>query len=136
MTKPKHLFSSDGTYVIAGGLGGLGRSIARWMVEHGAQNLILLSRSGPKSGVAKSLIHELKAQGIRVATPLVDIGNFDHLREVLDGLAKSMPAILGCIQATIALRVGFLYKRQICRFPDNEYQGQPISKHVAQRLGR
>ncbi|PSN72076.1 putative polyketide synthase [Corynespora cassiicola Philippines] len=104
LTKPKHLFSADGTYVIAGGLGGLGRSIARWMVEHGAQNLILLSRSGPKSGVAKSLIHELKAQGIRVATPLVDIGNFNHLRDVIDGLAKSMPAILGCIQATIALR--------------------------------
>ena len=34
-----------GSYLLAGGLGGLGRSVATWMVEHGARSLIFLSRS-------------------------------------------------------------------------------------------
>ena len=34
-----------GSYFLAGDLGGLGRSIATWMVEHGARSLIFLSRS-------------------------------------------------------------------------------------------
>lgn len=35
----------DASYLIVGGVGGLGRSITHWMVDHGARNLILLSRS-------------------------------------------------------------------------------------------
>src|SRR5262249_49077626 len=36
---------SDGTYLITGGLGGLGLLVARWMVEQGARRLILLART-------------------------------------------------------------------------------------------
>ena len=38
--------SSDGTYVITGGTGGLGLVTARWLVERGARYVALLSRSG------------------------------------------------------------------------------------------
>ena len=34
-----------GSYFLAEGLGGLSRSIATWMVEHGARSSIFLSRS-------------------------------------------------------------------------------------------
>ncbi|KUI65003.1 Lovastatin diketide synthase LovF [Cytospora mali] len=68
-TKPTYNFSKDATYVIGGGLGGLGRSFARWMVRRGARHLILLSRSGPKSDATKDLIVELEAQRVYVATP-------------------------------------------------------------------
>ncbi|KAK8074184.1 polyketide synthase [Apiospora phragmitis] len=33
------------SYLLVGGLGGLGRSVAIWMVQHGARNLTFLSRS-------------------------------------------------------------------------------------------
>ncbi|OBT45611.1 Type I Iterative Polyketide synthase (PKS) [Pseudogymnoascus sp. WSF 3629] len=36
----------DASYLLVGGLGGLGRAIARWMMQHGAKNIIFLSRSG------------------------------------------------------------------------------------------
>jgi hypothetical protein len=36
---------SDASYVLAGGYGGLGRSLARWMASGGATSLIILSRS-------------------------------------------------------------------------------------------
>ena len=36
----------DATYLITGGLGGLGLKLARWLVDRGAHHLVLLSRSG------------------------------------------------------------------------------------------
>ncbi|KAG8412859.1 hypothetical protein J3459_013734 [Metarhizium acridum] len=36
----------NATYVIAGGLGSLGRSLASYMAESGAKNIVFLSRSG------------------------------------------------------------------------------------------
>lgn len=40
-TKPSFELEADATYLIAGGLGGIGRSIASWLVDRGARNLIL-----------------------------------------------------------------------------------------------
>lgn len=39
-------FSADATYLITGGLGGIGLQVARWLAERGARRLLLLSRSG------------------------------------------------------------------------------------------
>jgi KR domain len=44
------------TYLVVGGLGGIGRSISRCLADRGAKNLILLSRSGPREAAAFSLI--------------------------------------------------------------------------------
>jgi hypothetical protein len=108
-TKPKAKFAADASYVIAGGLGGLGRSFARWMVSQGVRNLILLSRSGAKGDAAKALVSELEIQGVCVATPQVDISDLSSLMNTLEGLTESMPPVKGCIQATVALRVRLLY---------------------------
>ncbi|KAH7400554.1 lovastatin nonaketide synthase [Phaeosphaeria sp. MPI-PUGE-AT-0046c] len=103
-SNPRYLFPSDATYVIAGGLGGLGRSFARWMVSRGAQNLILISRFGVRSEAAKHLVEELRERGVRVVTPAVDISLLSDLRDVFDAANKCLPPIRGCIQATVALR--------------------------------
>jgi hypothetical protein len=58
-------FSKDATYVVAGGLGGIGRQICRWMVRHGASQILLLTRSGCGGDLEKlKLIAELEAQGV------------------------------------------------------------------------
>lgn len=103
--RAKYQFSSHSTYVISGGLGGLGRTLARWLVSRGARYLILLSRSGPRTTEASNLIHELKKQGATVATPQVDVGHLAKLRQVLADLSSSMPPIRGCISGTMVLRV-------------------------------
>ncbi|KZZ97735.1 Beta-ketoacyl synthase [Moelleriella libera RCEF 2490] len=36
----------DGTYIVVGGLGGLGRVILEWMADHGAKQVVTVSRSG------------------------------------------------------------------------------------------
>ncbi|KAK6353814.1 hypothetical protein TWF730_008238 [Orbilia blumenaviensis] len=102
--KKKQLFTSDASYVIAGGLGGLGCDIARWMVERGARHLILLSRSGPRSETAQALISDLKSLGVNCVTPSCDISNFQSMKETLESLVGVVPPVKGCIQASMVLR--------------------------------
>lgn len=99
------LFSSKKSYVIAGGLGGVGRSIARWMVEHGARYLVLISRSGTSNVAAERFVQELQAQGVTVSTPACDIADTESLQSVLETVKTSLPPIAGCIQAAMVLRV-------------------------------
>lgn len=68
-TRPGYSLPTDATYVIAGGLGGLGRGVARWMVHLGARNLILLSRKGAREQAAIDLVEELRALGAHVEAP-------------------------------------------------------------------
>lgn len=93
------------TYVIAGGLGGLGRSTARWMVDRNARNLILLSRSGVKAGTAHTFIDELRSKGVHVEAPACDITNIEIMHRVLGSLIKDMPLVKGCVQASMVPKV-------------------------------
>jgi len=104
-TKPSFLMDSNATYVIAGGLGGLGRSIARWMVDRNAKNLILLSRSGPRLQIAKEFLNELRTRGVRVEAPPCDVSDAKIMAKVFEDLSRSMPPIKGCIQGSMVRRV-------------------------------
>ena len=103
--KSTYSFTNHGTYLICGGLGGLGRSIAEWMVDRGARNLILLSRSGRNSKGAASFIDSLLAKGIRVEAPACDVTSAVCLKSVLNSCAATLPPIRGAIQAAAVQRV-------------------------------
>ncbi|CAF9906795.1 MAG: hypothetical protein GOMPHAMPRED_004931 [Gomphillus americanus] len=96
-------FSLDphATYLIVGGLGGIGRATARWMASRGAKNLVLLGRSGVKTTAAEELVNELRSQDITVLAPSCDIINVSDVQEVIDMISKAMPPIKGCIQASM-----------------------------------
>lgn len=80
--------------------------------EGGAKYLILLSRSGISSEINAEL-NELRKAGAKIETPRCDICDLPALRSILDKYAATMPAIAGCIQASMVLRVGVL--------PSNSY---------------
>ncbi|KAI5928775.1 hypothetical protein F4810DRAFT_645308 [Camillea tinctor] len=102
--KPASTFDPNASYVIAGGLGGIGRSLAAWFGHRGAKHLILLSRSGPTSEAAIKLVEELEARGVNVATPRCDVSDADSLKGAIDHVNKTMPPIKGCIQASMILK--------------------------------
>ncbi|KAL4935935.1 hypothetical protein BDV06DRAFT_233836 [Aspergillus oleicola] len=78
---PGQSFDPNATYVVAGGFGGLGHSICRWMVSQGARHLLILSRSGNRNESARELIEELSSLDARVYAPECDISQTDSLRK-------------------------------------------------------
>ncbi|KAF1951254.1 reducing type I polyketide synthase [Byssothecium circinans] len=113
--RSSHLyFDTNATYVITGGLGGLGQSIARWLCRKGAKNLILISRSGLNNNAkAQELVDELTSSGVRVECPAVDITNLPALQEALSRYTQTMPPIKGCFQSAMVLRDSTLNRMSV-----------------------
>ena len=59
--KSESLFSSDGAYIIIGGLGGLGRYVCSWMVANGAKRFVTISRRGLNSEGAQQAFTAINA---------------------------------------------------------------------------
>lgn len=101
-------FSPDATFVIAGGLGAMGRIIAKWMVTKGARHLVLLSRSGLPHGDSTTVdfVRDLQSRGTDLYCPSCNIADEASLRRALEYCRQHMPPIKGCIQAAMVLRDG------------------------------
>lgn len=97
---------SNATYIISGGLGGIGKSVASWMCEDGAKNLVLLSRSGgTKNQASRELIADLEAKGVCVYSPKCDVSNAKDVQDVITHINRTMPPIKGLIHASTAMVV-------------------------------
>ncbi|KAI1348254.1 hypothetical protein F5Y01DRAFT_328626 [Xylaria sp. FL0043] len=96
-------FNPAASYLIAGGFGGIGRAIIRWMAARGARKFIILSRSGPTGKKALALISELEDKGIRVFAEACDLSSEAQLSAALECCVDMHP-IKGCINAAMALQ--------------------------------
>ncbi|OCL05917.1 reducing type I polyketide synthase [Glonium stellatum] len=95
------------SYLVVGGTGGIGRSIARRMVERGAKHLILLSRSAEAdSNIA--FLNELEAAGSKVLARNCDVADKSGLAQVMSECAKKMPPVRGVIQGAMVLQDSIL----------------------------
>lgn len=89
---------ADATYLIAGGTGGLGLAVARWLVEKGARHLVLLSRSGVSSA-GQEVAADLSAKGATVKTMQADVANESDVSRALAEIRDRMPPLRGVIHA-------------------------------------
>jgi NADPH:quinone reductase-like Zn-dependent oxidoreductase len=94
---------SNGTYVLVGGFGGIGSSLAHLLVEHGARNIAFISRSEASSEEAKNLLAELKKDAV-VKAYSCDISDEAALQGTVQQCASEMPPIKGVIQCAMVLR--------------------------------
>ncbi|KAI1760054.1 hypothetical protein GGR53DRAFT_106147 [Hypoxylon sp. FL1150] len=88
-------------YLLVGGVGGLGRSTATWMVERGARNLTFLSPSAGLSDISKSLFLELESMGCTVTAVA---GRVDHMDDVQEAIRRSRSPIKGVVQLAMVLK--------------------------------
>lgn len=93
----------DVTYLLVGGLGGLGRAQALFMAENGARNIAFLSRSGGARPEAKALIATLEERGVDAKAFAADVADKAQLQSILDEISKTMPPIRGVIQGAMVL---------------------------------
>ncbi|KAK2877027.1 Type I Iterative PKS [Arthroderma sp. PD_2] len=93
--------SPDGSYLLVGGLGGLGRAITTWMIECGARHFIFLSRSAGESDTEKSFLRELAVQNCTASLVLGNVANLDDVKRAVTVCSRP---ILGVINMAMVLR--------------------------------
>ncbi|KAK3503468.1 ketoacyl-synt-domain-containing protein [Neurospora crassa] len=99
----KDLLHSDATYILVGGTGGLGRSIARWMAGKGAQNIVLVSRSASFTGKVKELAEDLSMMGVSVHVRRCNVVNEIEVDELIRTGLQGLPPIRGIVLGTMVL---------------------------------
>ncbi|KAJ5770651.1 uncharacterized protein N7511_002702 [Penicillium nucicola] len=97
-------FDSNASYVLAGGYGGLGRSLTRWMASRGARNLIFLSRSSASTPEKVKMLTDLTNMGCIVHSFACDVSDAGTLEALSESTFPNLPPIKGCIQASMVLR--------------------------------
>ena len=95
----------EASYLLVGGLGGIGRSIAQWFVQNGAKNLIILSRSAASQTNAREFVRQLNDAGCRTLIKNCDIADRASLAQVMSECAEVLPPVKGVIQAAMVLNV-------------------------------
>lgn len=93
------------TYVISGGLGGLGPSIAETMYQHGARHIVFLSRSGANTAEQRQVLSSFKERGCRADAIKCDVSNAQHVGDFISACAENGWQIKGVIQCAMVLRV-------------------------------
>lgn len=97
-TQPRMAIRPNATYLITGGLGGLGMSLAQWMVQHGAQHLALVGRAEPSAEVQR-IIDQLQSAGAEVAAISADITDGASVARLLGEITRRMPPLRGIVHA-------------------------------------
>ena len=99
--------SSEATYLITGGSGGLAISFARWLTEQGAKYVILASRSGKVSAKTHSIIEELEhLNGATIIPYKCDVANEKDVEELAAGkVFGDLPPIKGLIHGAFVHQV-------------------------------
>jgi len=108
-------FDAQASYLITGGLGGLGLETARWMARQGARYLILAGRGEP-SVAARRQLTELENAGIRVTAVQLDVTRTEQVAKLLNNLAPSAPPLRGVIHAAGVLADATLRNQSWQRF--------------------
>jgi NAD(P)-dependent dehydrogenase (short-subunit alcohol dehydrogenase family)/acyl carrier protein len=88
----------EGTYIVTGGLSGLGPVVARWLAERGAGRLVLLGRRGV-TAESTPLLNELRAGGVDVIAEALDVTDAAGMRALFERLRKSGPPIRGVLHS-------------------------------------
>jgi NAD(P)-dependent dehydrogenase (short-subunit alcohol dehydrogenase family) len=94
-------FSDSASYLLIGGLGGLGRSISAWMVQQGARNLTFLSPSAGSRERDQYFVREIESMGCNVQLIKGSVTNPVDVARAVDG---TVAPLKGIMQMSIVLR--------------------------------
>ncbi|HEX2051780.1 MAG TPA: thioester reductase domain-containing protein [Actinomycetota bacterium] len=103
---------ADGTYLVTGGLGGIGLELSRWLARHGAGRLVLTSRKGlpPRerwddadvpaaTRAAIEAVRDVEALGTEVEVVAADAADDDAMTALVARLADGPRPLRGVVHA-------------------------------------
>lgn len=111
----QYVVRSGRSYMVTGGLGGLGLEMMRWLVNQGAESVVLLGRRGA-TGSALEQIEAVRATGVVVTVLQADIGIEADVARVFARIAQDLPPLAGIIHSAGVLDDGTMMQQTAARF--------------------
>ena len=90
------------SYLITGGLGGLGLALADRLARRGARRLALVGRSAP-SASALAAVEHLRQRGVEVSTFAADVTDRNQAGQVIAGVQSQMGTLRGIMHTAMVL---------------------------------
>ena len=97
----------DRTYLVTGGLGGIGCVLAGWLVDRGAGTIVLNGRR-PPDAEAEEAIGALRARGATIRVEVADVTDPAALDAMLARMDRELPALGGVVHSVGVLSDGAL----------------------------
>ncbi len=88
----------DRTYLVTGGLGGIGIALASWLAEKGAGAIVLNGRRDPDPE-AVGAINALRESGFTVQVELADVTDTNAVDAMLERIDATLPPLAGVIHS-------------------------------------
>lgn len=104
------LIRPDATYLVTGGLGGVGLATAEWLVAQGARSLALISRRGDATAEAQAGLARMRAAGAAPRAFAADVSDAAALEAVLREVRATMPPLRGVIHSAALIEDAPLLK--------------------------
>ena len=105
----------DASYLVTGGLAGLGLLTAEWLAERGARHLILMGRRGPTAGT-EAVLERLRAGGARIAVVAGDVASSPDVARAVALAQGEFPPLRGVFHAAGVLADGAIVQQDWDRF--------------------
>ena len=105
----------DRTYLVTGGLGGIGCAVADWLADRGAGAIALNGRRAPDPE-AEEVIRRLRERGITVQVELADVTDAAAIDEMMARIDETLPPLGGVIHSVGVLSDGALTNQSWDRF--------------------
>ena len=97
----------DRTYLVTGGLGGIGGAVAGWLADRGAGAIVLNGRRAPDPEAVEA-ISALQQRGVAVSVELADVTDPTAIDEMLARIDATLPPLAGVIHSVGVLSDGAL----------------------------
>ncbi|KAI1771743.1 polyketide synthase [Hypoxylon cercidicola] len=97
------VFNPEKVYLLVGCLGGLGRSLSRWMMRRGCRHFVFLGRSGADKPSAQQLVSRLEEAGATVGVVRGDVSKAADVTAAVSACLATGRRIGGVIQAAMGL---------------------------------
>ncbi|KAI1346694.1 hypothetical protein F5Y01DRAFT_264504 [Xylaria sp. FL0043] len=107
----------EATYLLVGCLGGLGRSLTRWMMERGARHFTFISRSGIDKPEAARLVADVELSGASTQVVRADASNEEDIARTVSEI-QAERAIRGVVHAAMVLKDGMFERMTHSSFVD------------------
>ena len=86
-------FRANATYLLVRSIVDRRRSIIRWMITRGAENIIIVSRSAGNRAEDRALVAEMEELDYNLHCFTADIANINSMQSVVNSIGNHLPVL-------------------------------------------